>query len=82
VFRRNVITRGINLNELIGIEFELQGVRIFGDEECRPCYWMDRVFAAGAENAMKGRGGLRATILSDGVLRKNEELRSGSPLAQ
>ena len=73
VFRRNVITRGINLNELIGIEFELQGVRIFGDEECRPCYWMDRVFAAGAENAMKGRGGLRATILSDGVLRKNEQ---------
>jgi hypothetical protein len=34
---------------------------------------MDRAFAAGAENAMKGRWGLRATILSDGMLRKKEE---------
>jgi MOSC domain-containing protein YiiM len=70
VFRRNVITRGINLNELIGVEFELQGVHFFGNEECRPCYWMDRAFGPGAENLMKGRGGLRATILSDGVLRR------------
>ena len=67
-FRRNVITLGVRLNELIGNEFELQGVRFFGNEECRPCYWMDSAFAAGTENAMKGRGGLRAEILSDGFL--------------
>ncbi len=71
VFRRNVITHGFNLNELIGVEFELQGVHFFGDEECRPCFWMERAFAPGAEKAMKGRGGLRATILSDGVLRRS-----------
>jgi MOSC domain-containing protein YiiM len=69
VFRRNVITRGVGLNELVGVEFEVQGVRFSGDEESRPCYWMDYAFAPGAENALKGRGGLRATILSDGVLR-------------
>ena len=74
VFRRNVITRGIDLNELIGVEFELQGIRFFGNEECRPCYWMDRAFGPGAENAMKGRGGLRATILTDGVLRTGHYL--------
>jgi len=68
-FRRNVITRGMDLNELIGREFEVQGVRFFGTEECRPCYWMDRAFAPGAEAAMKGRGGLRAKILTDGTLR-------------
>ena len=70
VFRRNVITRGVKLNALIGVEFEIQSVRFFGDEESRPCYWMDYAFAPGAENALKGRGGLRATILSDGVLRQ------------
>jgi MOSC domain-containing protein YiiM len=72
VFRRNVITLGVNLNELIGVEFELQCVRFFGDEESRPCYWMNYAFAPGAEDAMKGHGGLRATILSDGVLRQTQ----------
>ena len=68
-FRRNVITRGLDLNALIGREFEIQGVRFFGTEECRPCYWMDRAFAPGAEEAMRGRGGLRARIVTDGTLR-------------
>jgi MOSC domain-containing protein YiiM len=67
--RRNVITRGADLNELVGQEFEVQGVRFFGTEECRPCYWMDGAFAPGAEKFLKGRGGLRAKILSDGKLR-------------
>jgi MOSC domain-containing protein YiiM len=71
VFRRNAITSGIRLNELIRVEFELQGVRFFGTEECRPCYWMNTAFAAGAEKAMKGRGGLRAEIRSDGFLRRS-----------
>jgi hypothetical protein len=67
--RRNVITRGVDLNELIGQEFELQGVRFLGMEECRPCHWMDSAFAPGAHEFLKGRGGLRARILSDGSLR-------------
>ncbi len=69
VFRRNVITRGVDLNELIGREFELQGVRFFGTTECTPCYWMDRAFGEGAEAALMDHGGLRARILSDGALR-------------
>jgi MOSC domain-containing protein YiiM len=69
VFRRNVITRGLDLNALIGQEFELQGVRFLGVESCKPCYWMDQAFCPGAEAALQGRGGLRAKILTDGVLR-------------
>ena len=69
VFRRNVITEGLDLNELIGREFEVQGVRFLGTAECSPCYWQDGAFGPGAEQALKGRGGLRAKILSDGVLR-------------
>jgi MOSC domain-containing protein YiiM len=67
--RRNVITRGVDLNELIDKEFEIQGVRFYGTQECAPCYWMDRAFALGAEDFLKGRGGLRAKILCDGRLR-------------
>lgn len=66
--RRNVITRGLDLNALIEQEFEIEGVRFYGTGECRPCYWMDRAIAPGAESFLKGRGGLRARILGDGVL--------------
>ena len=69
VARRNVITRSVDLNELIGKEFELQGVRFLGMEECRPCYWMDSAFAPGAHEFLAGRGGLRAKILTSGRLR-------------
>lgn len=69
VLRRNVITREQDLRNLIGTSFEVQGVRFRGTEECRPCYWMDQAFAPGAEKFLRGRGGLRARILSDGVIR-------------
>lgn len=69
VFRRNVITRGVDLNDLIGAEFTVQGVRFAGTETCKPCYWMDQAFSSGAEKALQGRGGLRARILTDGILR-------------
>jgi MOSC domain-containing protein YiiM len=68
-FRRNVVTIGVDLNTLIGQEFQIQGVRFRGTEECRPCFWMDRAVAPGAAEYLKGRGGLRAVILSDGILR-------------
>lgn len=69
-FRRNLITKGVDLNALIGQEFEIQGVRFLGTQECTPCHWMNQAFAEGAEEALKGHGGLRAKILSDGVLKK------------
>lgn len=68
-FRRNVVTRGCDLRELIGQEFEIQGLRFFGTETCKPCYWMDRAFHPGAEDALQGRGGLRGKILTSGILR-------------
>jgi len=68
-FRRNVITRGVDLNALIKREFAIQGVRFLGMAECSPCAWQDGAFAPGTEAALAGRGGLRAKILTDGVLR-------------
>jgi hypothetical protein len=67
--RRNAITEGVDLNALIGKTFNLQGITFQGIEECRPCYWMDSAIGPGAEAWLKGRGGLRAKILSGGVLK-------------
>ena len=72
VVRRNVFTRGVDLVALVGREFELQGVRFSGSEECRPCEWTDQAVAPGAEAWLRGRGGLRARILSDGILKRGE----------
>lgn len=70
--RRNLIVRGLpDLTTLVGKEFELQGVRLLGTEECRPCYWMDGALAPGAEEWLKGRGGLRCRVLTSGGLHRN-----------
>ena len=69
VFRRNVITAGVALAELYGREFEVQGMRFLGTGHCAPCHWMNEAFHPGAEAALKGHGGLRAKILTDGMLR-------------
>ncbi len=69
VFRRNIIVSGVDLNSLIGQEFTVQGVRFLGMAECSPCHWMEEAFHPGAEVSLKHRGGLRAKVLSNGVLR-------------
>jgi MOSC domain-containing protein YiiM len=68
VLRRNVIVSGVELDELIGADFEIQGVRFRGTAHCKPCSWMDTAFAPGTEDFLAERGGLRAKILSDGAL--------------
>jgi MOSC domain-containing protein YiiM len=69
-FRRNVVVRGADLNALVGRTFELQGLAFLGTQECKPCYWMDQAVAPGVEDFLRGRGGLRARILSSGALRR------------
>jgi MOSC domain-containing protein YiiM len=68
-FRRNVLVAGLDLNALIGQRFTLQGIEFEGVEESVPCVWMDEAVAPGAFAALKGAGGLRARILSNGTLR-------------
>lgn len=68
--RRNAFVRGLDLIALVGREFEVQGVRFGGVEESKPCYWMNSALGPGAEEWLRGRGGLRCRILSDGLLVK------------
>lgn len=72
VLRRNVITNGIDLNQLVGAQFEVQGIRFEGVAECSPCLWMNEAFGPGAEDFLKGFGGLRARILTTGILRVDQ----------
>lgn len=65
-----MIIEGVPLNQLIGQEFAIDGVRLRGTKHCAPCRWMDIGVATGALQMLKGRGGLRAQALSDGWLRQ------------
>ncbi|WP_278235962.1 MOSC domain-containing protein [Isoptericola sp. AK164] len=72
--RRNVVLRGAQLAPLIGHEFTLRSrdatVTLHGGRPANPCPWMDRMLAPGVHAAMRGRGGVRCTPVSDGVLRR------------
>ncbi len=67
-FRRNVIVENLPLPDLIGARFSLGGIEFEGMGEAKPCHWMNTVVAPGAEAWLRGRGGLRAKVLSDGEL--------------
>ena len=71
IFRRNLIVEGMKLQEWIGKRFQFQGIEFEGTQECRPCHWMSRVVASGVEEFMRDhfRGGLRAKVLSSGILK-------------
>jgi MOSC domain-containing protein YiiM len=68
-FRRNLIVEGLDLPALIGRRFRLGAVEFEGTVESKPCHWMIQAVAPGAEAWLRGRGGLRAKILTDGELR-------------
>jgi MOSC domain-containing protein YiiM len=72
VLRRNLIVSGVDLLSLIGREFEIQGVKFRGTQHCAPCEWMNLAFAPGAEQFLKDNAGLRAQILSDGMITVGE----------
>lgn len=83
VARRNIVVRGVELDPLRGLEFELDSgagpVRFRGGRPAHPCIWMDKMVADGARKALIGRGGLRAQPLTDGLLRVGE-VRMLSPV--
>jgi hypothetical protein len=72
--RRNVVTRGIRLNPLVGKRFAVGDVVCEGSRLCEPCAHLDRLAGPGLLSSMAGRGGLRANILEGG------ELAVGAPV--
>ncbi len=72
--RRNILTLGVRLNELVGREFVVGEVRFRGVELCEPCATLgaslatDRLSRQEVVRAFLHRGGLRADLLNDGEL--------------
>jgi hypothetical protein len=73
--RRNVVTRGIDLNGLVGREFAIGDVRCRGMRLCEPCTVVERYAARSVLRPLVHRGGLRADILGDGVIRVGDRVR-------
>lgn len=67
--RRNLVTRGVRLNDLQGKTFRVGGVRMHGVRLCHPCGGLVRRTGADVLAGLKGIGGLRAEVLDGGVLR-------------
>lgn len=64
--RRNIITRGIDLNALVGRRFRVGDVECLGQRLAEPCSHLERLTTKGALRGLIHRGGLRADVLSDG----------------
>ena len=74
--RRNLLTRGADLRALIGREFDAGAVRMRGMQRCQPCKYLARLTGRPElVRALAGRGGIRARILGEGVLRPGDLLR-------
>jgi hypothetical protein len=74
--RRNVVTRGVALNDLVGHEFTVGTVRCRGMRLCEPCTVVQRYAGRPVLRGLVHRGGLRADILSSGAIRAGDEIRA------
>jgi hypothetical protein len=76
--RRNVVTRGMALNDLVGHEFTIGAVHCRGMRLCEPCTVVQRYAGRPVLRALVHRGGLRADILSEGEIRVGDLVRAVS----
>jgi MOSC domain-containing protein YiiM len=82
--RRNIVTRGVSLNDLVGKQFSLGSVRVEGIELCEPCRYLagrlesmherDEITAAQIVAALTHRAGLRARIIESGTVRVDDPI--------
>ena len=72
VSRRNLVTRGILLNDLVGKNFQIGSVQARGIRLCEPCSHLQALTGKPVIEALVHRGGLRAQILTEGVIRAGD----------
>jgi MOSC domain-containing protein YiiM len=66
--RRNVVTRGVDLNALVGVRFRVGEVECLGRRLCEPCRHLERLEGDGLMRSLAGREGLRADVLGQGLV--------------
>jgi MOSC domain-containing protein YiiM len=72
--RRNVATRGVPLNHFVGRVFRVGGATARGLRLCEPCSHMERLSGKPIRAGLVHRGGLRARLLSEGLIRVGDEV--------
>lgn len=72
--RRNVLTRGIRLNDLVGRRFRVGEVECLGIELCEPCDHLQGLTRPGVLRGMVHRGGLRADVTQSGMIKVGDDL--------
>ena len=70
--RRNVLTRGIALNDLVGRRFTVGEIECVGRRLCDPCSHLEKLTQPGVMKGLVERGGLRADIVRGGVIRPGD----------
>lgn len=74
--RRNITTRGVPLNFLVGKEFTVGSVSLLGIRLCEPCGHLEELTREGTRAGLVHRGGLRAQILTGGVIRAGDPVEA------
>jgi MOSC domain-containing protein YiiM len=74
--RRNIITRGVSLNDLVGQDFMIGSVRVHGVRLCEPCDYLASRTDPRILLSMAHRGGLRANILTEGMINIQDKINS------
>jgi MOSC domain-containing protein YiiM len=72
--RRQIVTRGVALNHLVGREFQVGEVRLRGIRLCEPCDHLAGLTQPQVLGGLVHRGGLRAQVLSEGTIRTGDEI--------
>jgi len=72
--RRNLVTRGVPLNHLVGREFTVGEVKVRGIRLCEPCSHLQALTERPVIKGLLHRGGLRAQILTEGVIRVGDRV--------
>ena len=82
ISHRNIVTRGVRLNDLVGREFTIGDVRLLGVELCDPCLGLGTALstpeypASAIVKRFVDKGGLRADIRSSGIIARGADIRS------
>ena len=74
--RRNLVTRGLALNPLVGLVFRVGEVKLKAIRLCEPCAHLQKLTGKEVFEPLKGRGGLRAQILEGGTIRVGDTIEA------
>jgi MOSC domain-containing protein YiiM len=74
--RRNIVTRGVPLDHLVGRKFTVGTVSLQGMRLCEPCGHLEKLTQEGVRTGLVHRGGLRANILTEGTIRPGDSIEA------